>query len=83
MCSCVVDYGTLLLPELSNKIELWIFTGDDGLVWNINTDVDVQNIIYGMAPLPPLGSATVVTIGRYGKWYQPTALRDTAVHGMH
>jgi len=24
-----------------------------------------------------------VTIGRYGKWYQPTALRDAAVHGMH
>jgi len=24
-----------------------------------------------------------VTIGRYGKWYQPTALRDAAVQGMH
>jgi len=24
-----------------------------------------------------------VTIGRYRKWYQPTALRDAAVHGMH
>ena len=24
-----------------------------------------------------------VTIVRYGKWYQPTALRDAAVHGMH
>ena len=24
-----------------------------------------------------------VTIGRYGKRYQPTALRDAAVHGMH
>jgi len=23
-----------------------------------------------------------VTIGRYGKWYQPTALRDAAVQGM-
>ena len=23
-----------------------------------------------------------VTIGRYGKWYQTTALRDAAVHGM-
>jgi len=23
-----------------------------------------------------------VNIGRYGKWYQPTALRDAAVHGM-
>ena len=22
-------------------------------------------------------------IGRYGKLYQPTALRDAAVHGMH
>jgi len=24
-----------------------------------------------------------VTIGRYGKWYQPTALRDAAVQSMH
>jgi len=24
-----------------------------------------------------------VTIGRYGKLYQPSALRDAAVHGMH
>jgi len=24
-----------------------------------------------------------VSIGRYGNWYQPTALRDAAVHGMH
>jgi len=24
-----------------------------------------------------------VTIGRYGKWYQPTALRDVAEQGMH
>jgi len=24
-----------------------------------------------------------VTIGRYGKRYQPTALRDAAVQGMH
>jgi len=24
-----------------------------------------------------------VTIGRYKKWYQPTALRDGAVQGMH
>jgi len=24
-----------------------------------------------------------VTIRRYGKWYQPTALCDAAVHGMH
>jgi len=23
------------------------------------------------------------TIGRYGKWYQLTALRDAAVQGMH
>jgi len=23
------------------------------------------------------------TVGRYGKWYQPTALRDAAVQGMH
>ena len=25
----------------------------------------------------------VTSIGRYGKWYQPTALRDAAVQGMH
>ena len=24
-----------------------------------------------------------VTVGRYGKWYQSTALRDAAVYGMH
>jgi len=24
-----------------------------------------------------------VTIGRYGKWYQPIALHDAAVQGMH
>jgi len=24
-----------------------------------------------------------VTTGRYGKWYQPIALRDAAVHGIH
>jgi len=24
----------------------------------------------------------LITIGRYGKWYQPTALRDAAVLGM-
>jgi len=24
-----------------------------------------------------------VTIGRYGKWYQPTALLDAAVYNMH
>ena len=24
-----------------------------------------------------------VTIGTYGKWYQPTVLRDAAVQGMH
>jgi len=24
-----------------------------------------------------------VTIQRYGKWYQPTALCDAAVYGMH
>ena len=24
-----------------------------------------------------------VTVGRYGKWYQPTALRDSAVLSMH
>jgi len=24
-----------------------------------------------------------VTIGRYGKWYQPTALRSAAEQGMH
>jgi len=24
-----------------------------------------------------------VTIGRYGKWYQPTVLRDVAVQDMH
>ena len=24
-----------------------------------------------------------VTTGRYGKWYQPTALRDAAVQSMH
>jgi len=23
-----------------------------------------------------------VTIGRYGNWYQPTALRDAGVHGI-
>jgi len=25
----------------------------------------------------------LVTIGRYGKWYQPTALLDAAVQSMH
>jgi len=29
------------------------------------------------------GIVRFVTIGRYGKWYQPTALRDAAVHSMH
>jgi len=24
-----------------------------------------------------------VSIGRYGKWYQPNALHDAAEHGMH
>jgi len=24
-----------------------------------------------------------VTIGRYGKWYSPTALHDAPVHGIH
>jgi len=24
-----------------------------------------------------------VTVGRYGKWYQPIALRDAAEQGMH
>ena len=24
-----------------------------------------------------------VTTGRYGKWYQPTAVSDAAVDGMH
>ena len=60
MCSRVVDYRTLILPELSNKLRALDSTRDGGIVWNTDTDVDIQNAIYGMgphlggmAPLPP------------------------------
>jgi len=34
--------------------------------------IQIQGLFFGF-----------VIIGRYGKWYQPPALRDAAVHGMH
>jgi len=43
-----------------------------------------KRLNFGGEPDHRLGTGIVsafVTIGRYGKWYQPTALRDAAVQG--
>ena len=65
LCSGVVDYRTLIYQSCQVKLRAMDFTREGGLVWNTDTDVDIQNTIYGMGPrlggmvpLPP-GSATV------------------------
>jgi len=45
-----------------------------------------KRLSFGVDPDRRLDKGIVsgfVTVGRYGKWYQPIALRDAAVHGMH
>jgi len=80
-CLFVFCLFVCLLPTLCKNFRTdlheifrqgWQPVSEDSTLVAIRITAWTQGLFFGF-----------VTIGRYGKWYQSTALRDAAVHDMH